>query len=247
MERNERPPTTLFQDIQKLFERTYTNIGINLEECIIDRHRCRQLTKLAGAQAAELSDLGRTFLRSTGGHLRIGIYFSGWLIQQLEKHDPRGGIGEQNIRELITFVEEINHALHGALWFQRGQAPVGHEQYARNLELQASVDTYLVLLLFMAFFRRPGRLTAFDRRWLRFHCFQERAGADFHRQSLRSRYAETTRLAAHYTGYLESLSRQCRLAEIQRFHALEYPAKVQHILSLPAPTRPGDEHENLES
>jgi hypothetical protein len=232
----DRPATTLFQDIQSLFERTYTSVGINLEECIIDRQRCRQLTKLAGAQAAELSDLGRTFLRSSGGNLRIGIYFSSWLIRQLEKHDPRGGLGEENIRELITFVEEINHALHGALWFHRGQGPVRDENYARNLELQAGVDTYLVLLLFMAFFRRPGRLTDFDRRWLRFHCFEEDAGRGLRRQSLRSRYAETSRLAARYTGYLESLSQQSRLAEIQRFHALDYPEKVRHILLLPAPS-----------
>ena len=35
---------TLFSQIQKLFERTYAQVGINLEECIIDRTRCAQLS-----------------------------------------------------------------------------------------------------------------------------------------------------------------------------------------------------------
>lgn len=232
------PHTTLFQDIQRLFERTYAGIGINLEDCIIDGARCRQLTRLAGAQAAELSDLARTFLRQSGGNLHVGIYFSSWLIRQLESHDPRAGVGGDNICELIAFVEEINHALHGALLFQRGHPPRKEENYARNLELQASVDTYLVLLLFVGFFRRPGKVTQQDRRWLRFHCFQQRSGAAYRAECLRSRYLETTQLAARYTRYLESLNQEARLAEIRSFHALSYPEKRQHILQLPARPRP---------
>ena len=52
---------TLFSQIQKLLERTYAQVGINLEDCIIDRARCAQLSKLAGASARELSELARTF------------------------------------------------------------------------------------------------------------------------------------------------------------------------------------------
>ncbi len=39
--------TTLFSDIQRLFERTYASLGVNLEECLIDKRRCRQLSALA--------------------------------------------------------------------------------------------------------------------------------------------------------------------------------------------------------
>ena len=45
---------TLFSEVQRLFERTYASVGINLEECLIDRSRCWQLTSLAGASAREL-------------------------------------------------------------------------------------------------------------------------------------------------------------------------------------------------
>src|SRR5438045_5555026 len=67
------------------------------------------------------------------------------------------------------FVEEINHALHAALQFKSGAREIASEDFARNLELQAQVDTYLVLLLFVAFFRKTQRVSRTDRRWLRFH------------------------------------------------------------------------------
>src|SRR5205085_1457590 len=75
------------------------------------------------------------------------------------------------IRSLIAFVEEINHALHAALQFKKGEREIASEDFARNLELQARVDTYLVLLLFVAFFRKTQKVSRTDRRWLRFHLF----------------------------------------------------------------------------
>jgi len=224
--------STLFSEIQTLFERTYASTGINLEECLIDRGRCRQLSALAGAQAAELSMLARTFLRAADGRLRVGIYYSTWLIEQLEKHDPRAGLSDENIVPLISFVEEINHALHAALRFQSGELPERGENYARNLELQAQVDTYLVLLLFVAFFRRPGKITRADRRWLRFHMFESRQPGQFRNRTIRARYAETTLLATKYTRYLESLASSRRVEEIRIFHALDYGEKRERILAL---------------
>lgn len=230
--------STLFSEIQALFERTYTSVGINLEECLIDSRRSRQLAALAGAQCAELAEYARTFLRAVDGQLHIGIYYSSWLIEQLEKHDPRASIGDHNIRELIAFVEEINHALHAGLAFQRGEIPSKEENYSRNLELQASVDTYLVLLLFMAFFRKPGTVSQKDRKWLQFHLFESISPSSYSDLAIRGRYMETTRLAKRYTRYLESLAASRRVEEIRCFHALSYPEKCTHILALPPiPTR----------
>ena len=118
-----------------------------------------------------MSELARTFLRHADDQLYVGIYYSRWLIEQLERHDPRAGLSDRNIRSLIAFVEEINHALHAALQFKTRRARDRSEDFARNLELQARVDTYLVLLLFVAFFRKTQRSRATDRRWLRFHLF----------------------------------------------------------------------------
>src|ERR1041384_4572524 len=178
---------TLFSQIQKLFERTYAQVGINLEDCLIDSRRCAQLSRLAGATARELSELARTFLRRADDQLYVGIYYSRWLIEQLELHDPRAGLSDRNIRSLIMFVEEINHALHAALQFQGGQRQIGSEEFARNLELQAQVDTYLVLLLFVAFFRKTQRVSRTDRRWFRFHLFTRQCPEAFCDKNLRGR------------------------------------------------------------
>ena len=224
---------TLFSEIQRLFERTYATVGINLEDCLIDRQRCGQLSRLAGASARELSELARTFLRRSGDQLYVGIYYSRWLIDQLEQNDPRRGISDSNIHALIAFVEEINHALHAALQFKQGAREIQSEEFARNLELQALVDTYLVLLLFVAFFRKSQRISRMDRRWLRFHLF---AATDPHAYSdpnLRGRYIETTQLASQYTRYLDSLNGIRRVEEIRKFHSLGFGEKKLLILALP--------------
>ena len=228
---------TLFSQIQRLFERTYAQVGINLEDCLIDRHRSAHLSRLAGASARELSDLARTFLRCADDRLYVGIYYSRWLIEQLERHDPRAGLSDRNIRSLIVFVEELNHALHAALEFKSGRREIASEEFARNLELQAQVDTYLVLLLFVAFFRKTQRVSLTDRRWLRFHLFERTNPDAFRCETLRGRYLETGELAASYTYYLDTLNGMRRLEEIRRFRSLDYSAKKAHILALPARQR----------
>src|ERR1700740_2152711 len=105
---------TLFSEVQRLFERTYANVGINLEDCLIDRTRCRQLTRLAG-----------------------------------------GGAEDTTLKARLRRIDG--------------------EDFARNLELQGLVDTYLVLLLFVAFFRRTQKVSRTDRRWLKFHLFESRS------------------------------------------------------------------------
>jgi hypothetical protein len=224
---------TLFSEIQKLFEQTYATVGINLEDCLIDRHRCGQLSRLAGASARELSELARTFLRRSGDQLYVGIYYSRWLIEQLEQHDPRHGISDTHIRALIAFVEEINHALHAALKFKLGLREIQSEEFARNLELQALVDTYLVLILFVAFFRKTQRVSRTDRRWLRFHLFAATNPRAYSDPNLRGRYIETTALASRYTLYLDSLNGLRRVDEIRKFHSLPFGEKKRLILSLP--------------
>src|SRR5262245_62811207 len=104
------------------------------------------------------------------------------------------------------FVEEINHALHAALQFRAGLRRIDSEDFARNLELQAQVDTYLVLLLFVAFFRKTQRVSATDRRWLRFHLFARQSPDAFRDANLRGRYLETNQLAASYTRFLDTLN-----------------------------------------
>src|ERR1700760_1493154 len=103
------------------------------------------------------------------------------------------------------FVEELNHALHAALEFKDGRREIGSEDFARNLELQSQVDTYLVLLLFVAFFRKTQKVSRADRRWLRFHLFSSQTHHSYADANLRGRYIETAELASQYTLFLDAL------------------------------------------
>ena len=129
-------------------------------------------------------------------------------------------------------MEEINHALHAALQFKIGQREITSEDFARNLELQARVDTYLVLLLFVAFFRKTQKVSRTDRRWLRFHLFASENPGAFQSANLRGRYLEATELAATYTQFLDTLNGARRLDEIRAFRSLDYGAKKTRILAL---------------
>jgi hypothetical protein len=129
-------------------------------------------------------------------------------------------------------VEEINHALHAALQFKQGRRAIESEDYARNLELQAQVDTYLVLLLFVAFFRKTQKVSRTDRRWLRFHLFASQNPGAFRDANLRGRYLETTELASSYTKYLDTLNGMRRLEEIRMFRSLDYGSKKVRVLAL---------------
>ena len=44
---------TLFSQIQGLFERTYVQVGINLEDCLIDRQRCGQRVDVVLTRGAD--------------------------------------------------------------------------------------------------------------------------------------------------------------------------------------------------
>jgi hypothetical protein len=109
---------------------------------------------------------------------------------------------------------------------------LGSEDFVRNLELQAQVDTYMVLLLFVGFFRRSQRVSRADRRWLRFHLFARQDARAYSDPNLRGRYLETTELARKYTRCLDTLNGVRRIDEIRLFHALDYSEKKQRILAL---------------
>src|SRR5688572_22816644 len=118
---------------------------------------------------------------------------------------------------------------------------IASEDFARNLELQALVDTYLVLLLFVAFFRKTQRVSRTDRRWLRFHLFEREQTHAYGDANLRGRYMETAELAARYTRLLDALNAARRVDEIRVFHALDFAGKRERILKLEAPKERGQE------
>jgi hypothetical protein len=223
----------LLNEIQILLERTYGATGLNLEDFLLSSQRGRALSEMAGASAAQISDLGRVFLRIVDGKLRMGIYYDPNVVEALEHNNPACGLNDENIIPFMVFLEELDHAVHAALKFREGVRDIHSEGFVRDLELQAKVDTYLVLQKYCAFFNKPQCLTDGDRRWLK-ACVFDRENGDFEDPLLVERYHETNRLARRYVCHLDRLSKARRTTEIRRFRKLGYAQKRERVASVGA-------------
>jgi hypothetical protein len=221
------PSRSLLWEIQSLIERTYAPTGVNLEDFLVGRHRCRELAALAGTR--ELTRTACVFLRVANDNLLMAVHYPPSLIETLEHHDPRRRLTERNVRAFAVFVEEITHAVHAALRFRERGRVADSEAAVRDLELQSRVDCYLVLQLFLARFRQPRRLESGERRWLRHHLFA-REMFDYADATLRDRYGEVNFLGRTYVEMLDALPSSRRVEEIRRFRPLDYAAKRARIL-----------------
>ena len=219
---------TLLGEIQILLERTYGPTGVNFEDFLLSQQRSRALSEMAGPSAAQISDLGRVFLRIMEGKLRLGIHYDPSVVEALEKNNPACGLNDENILPFMVFLEELDHAVHAALKFREGVRNIHSEGFVRDLELQAKIDAYLILQKYCAFFNKPQRLTDADRRWLR-ACVFDRERSAFEEPLLAERYHETNRLARRYVRHLDSLSRTRRTTEIRRFRKFSYGQKRDRV------------------
>jgi hypothetical protein len=220
---------TLLREIQLLLERTYAPIPINLEACLIGESRCAALTRMAGAEAVHLAPAGRTFLRQAGDSLAVAIFYSRPVIARLEEDDPRRTLNERNIAALITFIEEIAHGVQAALLFQEGGRTIDDEAYARNLEAQARVDTYLVLSRFAALLcggQVPRRVGA----WLRRQLFDSNHRR-FATPRLRARYGAAQGCALRFIRQLRRLPLDQRHEALREFRALTWAEKQRYVVT----------------
>ena len=222
---------TLLREIQTLLERTYAPVPINLETCLIGESRLATLNRLAGESARHLAPSGRTFLRQQGDSLYVAIFYARPVIAELEVNDPRQALNERNISALITFIEEIAHGVQAALLFNEGEREIDSEDYARNLEIQARIDTYLVLSKFAQMLcggRIPRRVGVWLRRQLFDGDHQRFATAD-----LRDRYREAQQGALTFLRCLRRLPLAERPALLREFRALSWRQKKAFLRRQP--------------
>jgi len=218
---------TLLREIQTLLERTYAPVPINLETCVIGETRCAVLNRLAGQHAEHLAPAGRTFLRQAGDSLYVAIFYARPVIAELEANDPRHALNERNISALITFIEEIAHGVQAALLFNEGEREIDSEAYARNLETQARVDTYLVLCKFAHLIcgdpvpRPVGS-------WLRRQLFDD-SHRRFATPQLRARYGAAQKCALSFLRHLRRVSLADRHEVLREFRSLSWPGKLRFV------------------
>jgi hypothetical protein len=219
---------TLLREIQTLLERTYAPVSIDLESCLIGEGRCAALNRLAGESAAHLAPGGRTFLRQTGDSLHVAIFYSRPIIAELEANDPRQTLNERNISALITFIEEIAHGVQAALLFHEGEREIGSEAYARNLETQARIDTYLVLSKFVHLLCGEGKIPRSVGAWLRRQLF-DTSHRRFATLRLRARYGAAQRCALGFLRRLRRVPLGLRHETLREFRALSWPDKLAFV------------------
>ena len=221
---------TLLREIQLLLERTYAPVPINLEQCLIGDGRCAALTRLAGPSAEGLSPSGRTFLRQEGGALHLAIFYAAPVIAELEANDPRRALNERNIAPLITFIEEIAHGVQAALLFLEGERAIETESYARNLETQARVDTYLVLSKLAQMVGGGGTIPRRVGHWLRRQVF-DGGHQRFGNARLRARYGAAEVCAQDFLSILRRESLSERPKVLRDFRAMGWERKLAFVRS----------------
>jgi hypothetical protein len=220
---------TLLSEIQSVLERTYRPSGVRLEECLIGRERSRQLDRRLPDRDRELAPQARTYLRwhEGEGSLYLALYFDPVLITRLEDCNPHEIISHHNIHELITFIEEITHGVHAALAFQSGWRAWDSEQFACNLELQARVDTYWILLL-LGRTLRGGLLDMDTRLWMKDRLFGDEH-AFYEDQQLERRYRWAKEGARCFVELCESEDPLQRRQWIREFRELNLTGKLRFL------------------
>lgn len=218
---------TLIEEIQKVLERTYAPLPINLADCLISDCRCAMLTRRAGGHAVQLAPQGRTFLWRSGEGLRVAIFYSRPLIAELERNDPRHALNERNISPLITFIEEIAHGLQASLLYLEGERTIESEDFARNLETQARIDTYLVLSQW-AHVLSGGKLTRKIGSWLRRQVFDQ-GHLRFRTPVLQERYAMARACGLAFIRHLRRVPMADRQATLRHFRALDWARKQAYL------------------
>lgn len=235
------PGVPLLVQLQRLIERTYdldTGIADIAPYIIGDEGYARLyserpvLNKVGAAGAARtapsLADrpTARTLLREQDGGLRVCIYYPDRLIENLELSHPSRRLGDHNVDDFATLVEELDHFLMVA---DRHRA--GGELSLLELELHANVTKELTLRLFVARMRGEGREEAADQAWVRHHLF-EKGEIREDDPEVRDRYRDAAALAVRYLDYLGELPATSRPSELRRFHRRTHHEKIAQIARL---------------
>ena len=165
----------------------------------------------------------RVLIRQYTEPLRVSLYYPNWMIEKLEKYDPRFGVYDINIDEVAVFVEELDHLL------LIGQNYKHRKSFSLlGLELHANITKYLVLSYFIATQMALPRLNPVFRDLLKRHLFEENQFVGKSSQEIR-RYMEANRLAWKYIDFLEELKKKAYLQEIRKFNKLTSAEMVSYV------------------
>ena len=185
---------TLFSEIQRLFERTYAQVGINLEDCLIDRQRCGQLSR-AGRRLGAGTERARAHLSARSGRPALRRHLLLALAHRAARAARSAARAERRKHPLP-------HRLRGGDQSRaaRGAAVPARRARDRAAKISRAISScrrrsipISCCCSSSAFFRKTQKVSRTDRRWLRFHLFSRQTPHAYADPNLRGRYLETTR------------------------------------------------------
>jgi hypothetical protein len=224
--RPEAPGASLLGQCQRLLENTYgARTGVNLEDFVVGANRYRHLSaRTTREHESEYGEGGRFFYYLSGDDLRMAIFYTDELIERLEVHDPRRGLGEANVLEFVVFLEELSHALHTSLAFRENRRRLLRPSFLAELEVQAKVDIFLALVFFLQRLEGAQRLSPAARRWIEANLFDRWATA-YSSPELARRYAVAVGMGRQAIAYLDALPSHARLEAVRRLRSLSLRGK----------------------
>lgn len=167
-------------------------------------------------------------LRQEGEEVEIGLYVDERTLVHLQANDPRRRLDEQNLPDFLLAVEGVSHFVYLS-YRARQERPVS----AVELELQAEIDKYLVVLLVA--WKQEGQ----PPRRLRERLFQAiRFHGDLSDEE-RDRYQLANQAADRYAEsleerYIHQRSLEPLLAEVRQFYRKGLSEKLGYIEKLAA-------------
>ncbi|HIE27411.1 TPA: hypothetical protein EYP66_09010 [Candidatus Poribacteria bacterium] len=218
---------SLLEELQRKIEKTYAmDTGIeDVGKFIIGDRTYRRLygDERIITSINSLDTNARILIRQHTEPLRVSLYYPNWMIEKLERYDPRFGVYDVNIDEVAVFVEELDHLL------LIGQSYKHRKPFSLlGLELHANITKYLVLSYFIANQMSPPRLNSVFRDLLKRHLFEENQYVGKSAQEI-ERYTEANRLAWKYINFLEKLNKEEYLQEIRKFNKLMSAEMVSYV------------------
>ncbi len=175
----------------------------------------------AGAQRSPREQLLLKY--SAENELEVGLFVDERTLQNLAEHDPSTRLDDDNLQDFLFAVEGVSHFVY-VVHRARSDRPVS----AVELELQAEVDKYVILLLV------GWDQTGEPPKDLRRRLFSRVAYASDLSSEERDRYRLANSAADEYTHSLEQRFVKPRaiegfLDELRRFYRKGLADKLDHI------------------
>src|SRR3990167_7606029 len=219
----------MIERIQGQLERLY---GISLsqraEEYLVNRQEAlRVLTLPPNSKIHKELFLVRQNGGDTqsGDTLEIAIFLDNKLLHNLEKNNPFFSLNEKNLSDFCILIEGVSHFVY-YLW----KAHQGHPSTQLEMELQAEIDKFLMLLFYL---RADGDPTfpqkLFDALFGDFTLFENLSAEK------KARYLTASKLAMKYCHRLQEQYPRRRefqdlIEEIRQFYNYSQEQKISHII-----------------